>query len=462
MDRPVSRLRKFFLMAQALNVVILAAGQGTRMRSALPKPMHLLGGKPLLAHVLDGAAALTPDRIVVVCGHGAEPLRAAFSQAPIEWVEQREQRGSGHAVIQALPAIDPEARVLVLYADVALVRSDSLSRLAAGGSGLSLLTAEVEDPFGYGRIIRKPDGSVAAIIEHADTTPEQRLVREINVGPMVAPAEFLGRACRALKPAGVKQEIYLTHTVDIALAEGLAVRAIKTAEPDEALGVNSLAQLADAERLLRRRRTGELMEAGVRIADPQRIEIRADVQAGRDVFLDVGVVLEGEVRLGDGASIGAYSVVSDTRIDEGARIEPHCVVAGAHVGARARVGPFARLRPQAKLGEESRVGNFVEVKNSELGEGAKASHLSYVGDSEVGRQVNIGAGVITCNYDGRRKHRTVIGEGAFIGSGVELVAPVEVGAGAMIGAGSTITRPAPAEQLTVARSRQKTLPLKKR
>ena len=448
-------------MAGALNVVILAAGQGTRMRSAIPKPLHRLGGKPLLAHVIDGAAGLQPDRIVVVCGHGAGPVRAAFSEAPIDWVEQREQLGSGHAVIQALPAIDPEARVLVLYSDVPLVTGETLQRLVADDDGVSLLTSEVEDPLGYGRIIRDSSGAVAGIVEHADATPEQRLVREINVGPMVAPGDWLGKACRALKPAGARQEICLTHTVATALADGMPVRAVRTGGPDEAMGVNSPAQLAETGRLLRRRRTAALMEAGVRIADPERIEIRADVRAGRDVFLDVGVVLEGEVRLGDSASVGAYSVVSDTRLDEGARIEPHCVVDGAHIGARARVGPFARLRPQVRLGDDTRVGNFVEVKNSELGEGAKAQHLSYVGDSEVGRKVNIGAGVITCNYDGRRKHRTVIGEGAFIGSGVELVAPVEVGAGAMIGAGSTITKPAPAEQLTVARSRQKTLPLKK-
>ena len=449
-------------MARALNVVILAAGQGTRMRSALPKPLHLLGGKPLLAHVIGAAASLEPRRIIVVCGHGAGPVRAAFAQVPVMWAEQREQLGSGHAVIQALPAIDPEARVLVLYSDVALVRGETLARLVAGGNGVSLLTAEVADPLGYGRIIRNPDGSVAGIVEHADATPEQRLVREINVGPMVAPGEWLGKACRALRPAGAKQEIYLTHTVDMALAEAIPVGTVKANGPDEAMGVNSPAQLAEADRLLRRRRTAALMEAGVRIADPERIEIRADVQAGRDVFLDVGVVLEGEVRLGEGSSVGAYSVVSDTRIGEGARIEPHCVVDGACIGARARVGPFARLRPAARLGEEARVGNFVEVKNSSLGDGAKASHLSYVGDSEVGRDVNIGAGVITCNYDGKRKHRTIIGEGAFIGSGVELVAPVKVGAGALVAAGSTITRPAPAEQLTVARSRQKTLPLKKR
>ena len=449
-------------MAGALNVVILAAGQGTRMRSAIPKPLHRLGGKPLLAHVIDAAVGLQPDRIAVVCGHGVEPVRAAFSGAAVDWVVQDEQLGSGHAVIQALPAIDRGARVLVLYSDVALVTGETLQRLVADDNGVSLLTAEVEDPSGYGRIIRDSAGAVAGIVEHAHATPEQRLVREINVGPMVAPGDWLDRACRALRPAGAKQEIYLTHTVDIALADGTFVRAVRTGGPDEAMGVNSPAQLAEARRLLRRRRTGSLMEAGVRIADPERIEIRAEVQAGRDVFLDVGVILEGEIRLGDGASIGAYSVVSDTRIDEGARIEPHCVVDGAHIGARARVGPFARLRPQARLGEESRVGNFVEVKNSELGDGAKASHLSYVGDSEVGGKANIGAGVITCNYDGRRKHRTVIGEGAFIGSGVELVAPVEVGAGAVIGAGSTITKPAPAERLTVARSRQKTLPLKKR
>ena len=449
-------------MSGGLNVVILAAGQGTRMRSDLPKPLHLLGGKPLLGHVIDGAARLEPDRIIVVCGHKAEPVRAAFPQSHIEWAEQREQLGSGHAVIQALPFVDRAARVLVLYSDVALVTGETLRRLVVHQTGVSLLTAEVEDPSGYGRIIRDTDGAVAGIVEHADATPEQRLVREINVGPMVAPGEWLDRACRALKPSGVKQEIYLTHTADIALTEGLGVRAVKTGEATEAMGVNGPAQLADAERVLRRRRAGALMQAGVRIADPGRIELRADIEAGRDVFLDVGVVLEGKVHLGAGASIGPYSVVSDTRIGEGARIESHCVVDGAEIGARARVGPFARLRPQAELGEESRVGNFVEVKNSELGAGAKASHLSYVGDSKVGQSVNIGAGVITCNYDGKRKHRTVIGEGAFIGSGVELVAPVEVGPGAVIGAGSTITKPAPAEQLTVARSRQKTLPLKKR
>ena len=449
-------------MSSALNVVILAAGKGTRMRSAMPKPLHLLGGKPLLAHVLDGAACLSAERVIVVCGHGAAVLRDTFSQAGIEWVEQREQLGSGHAVIQALPKVDPRSRVLVLYADVPLVREETIRRLVADQDGVSLLTAEVDNPAGYGRIVREADGSVTGIVEHADASAEQLLIREINVGPMVAPAQWLAEACWALKPAGVKQEIYLTHTVDIALAQGIPVRATQAVGSDEAMGVNSPAQLAVAERLLRHRRAAELMEAGVRIADPERIEIRAEVEAGRDVFLDVGVVLEGRIRLGEGASIGAYSVVSDSQLDDQARIESHCVVDGAHIGAGARVGPFARLRPEARLGVGSRVGNFVEVKKSDLGEGAKVSHLSYVGDSQVGAGVNIGAGVITCNYDGRRKHRTIIGKGAFIGSGVELVAPVEVGEGAVIGAGSTITKPAPAEQLTVARSRQKTLPLKKR
>ncbi|MCY4256058.1 MAG: bifunctional UDP-N-acetylglucosamine diphosphorylase/glucosamine-1-phosphate N-acetyltransferase GlmU [Gammaproteobacteria bacterium] len=449
-------------MARPLNVVILAAGKGTRMRSALPKPLHLLGGKPLLAHVLDGARRLKAQRMVVVCGHGADSLRAAFPGLGIEWVVQAEQLGSGHAVIQALPKVDPGSRVLVLYGDVPLVRHETLTQLAGGRDDLTLLTAEVDDPFGYGRIARNSDGSVAGIVEHADATPEQRRIREINVGPMAAPAKWLANACRLLKPAGVKQEVYITHTVDIALGEGLAVRAVRARDADEALGVNSPAQLAGAWGALRRRRAEALMEQGVRIADPHRLEIRGEVTVGRDVFLDVGVVLEGEIRLGDGASIGPYSVVSNSSLDADARIEAHCVVDGADIGAGARVGPFARLRPGAQLGAESRVGNFVEVKNSELGEGAKASHLSYVGDSQVGRNVNIGAGVITCNYDGRAKHRTVIGDGAFIGSGVELVAPVEVGAGAVIGAGSTITKPAPAKQLTIARSRQKTLPLKKR
>ncbi len=449
-------------MSAALNVIILAAGKGTRMRSALPKPLHALGGKPLLAHVLDAAAGLAPERVIVVCGHGAEPLLEAFSDADIEWIEQREQQGSGHAVLQAIPAADPQSRVLVLYSDVALVRGATLKRLTSEQEGVSLLTAEVDDPAGYGRILRSPNGSVTGIVEHADASEEQKSIREINVGPMAVPAKWLGEACRRLKPAGAKQEMYLTHTVDIALGEDMPVRAVRTQGADEAIGVNSPAQLAVAERLLSRRRAEALMERGVRIADPHRIDLRAEVEAGRDVFLDVGVVLEGQVRLGDDVSIGAYSVVSNSSLDAGARIEPHCVVDGAHVGAGARVGPFARLRPAARLGPDSRVGNFVEVKNSELGEGARVSHLSYIGDSDVGSKVNIGAGVITCNYDGQRKHRTVIGDGAFIGSGVELVAPVEVGEGAVIGAGSTITKPAPAEQLTVARSRQKTLPKRKR
>ena len=449
-------------MSRPLNVVVLAAGKGARMRSALPKPLHRLGGQPLLAHVLDGARRLSPQRVIVVCGHGAEALRAAFPDTGIEWVVQAEQLGSGHAVLQALPKVDPGSRVLVLYGDVALVRNETLEQLAAQHDALTLLTAQVDDPAGYGRIIRNPGGSVAGIVEHADATPEQLRIREINVGPMAAPAGWLKSACRALKPAGAKQELYVTHTVDIALAQGLGVAAVRATDAGEALGVNSPAQLADARRVLRRRRAHALMEQGVRIADPQRLEIRGEVIAGRDVFLDVGVVLEGRVRLADGASIGPYSVVSDSSLDADARIESHCVIDGADIGAGARVGPFARVRPQTRLGAGSRVGNFVEVKNSELGEGAKASHLSYIGDSGIGNSVNIGAGVITCNYDGRHKHRTVIGEGAFIGSGVELVAPVEVGAGAVIGAGSTITKPAPPGQLTLARSRQKTLPLKKR
>jgi len=438
-----------------LDVVILAAGQGTRMRSRLPKVLQPLAGKPLLAHVIDVAASLSEARLHVVYGHGGDQVPAAFADRQVNWVEQAEQLGTGHAVEQAMPGIGDDATVLVLYGDVPLVRpetADSLVEAAAGG--VALLTVRMSDPTGYGRIIRDADGRVIRIVEQKDADPREQSVDEVNTGLMAAPADRLRDWLSRLDDANAQGEFYLTDIVALAVADGVPVAAVQAGETEEVMGVNDKAQLAEAEAAVRRRRVEALMEQGATVADPARIDVRGEVTCGQDVFLDVGVVLEGEVRLGDRAHVGPYCVVRDSHIGEDAVIHPHSLVEGAEVGTDCSVGPFARLRPGAQLETGARVGNFVEVKNSRLGEGSKANHLSYVGDTTVGRHTNIGAGTITCNYDGANKHRTVIGDRVFIGSGVELVAPVEIEEGATIGAGSTISKRAPAETLTVARSRQ--------
>jgi bifunctional UDP-N-acetylglucosamine pyrophosphorylase/glucosamine-1-phosphate N-acetyltransferase len=440
----------------ALSVLVLAAGQGKRMRSGVPKALQPLAGRPLLAHVLETARALEPAAIHVVYGHGGESVRRALPDADVRWSEQAEQLGTGHAVAQALPGIPDVHRVLVLCADTPLVTPATLGRLLAdtGPSAVALLTAIVEDPTGYGRVVRDEAGAVNAVVEERDASPAERGLREINTGVMVVKADRLRRWVAALDNDNAQGEYYLTDVIRMAFSEGGLVRGVVAETAEEVLGINTKAQLAAAERALQRRRAEDLMSRGATLADPERVDIRGSVAIGRDVFIDVGVVLEGRVELGDRVRIGPYAVICDSRLGEDCVVHAHTSLDGVLAGRGCELGPFARLRPGAELAQKVKVGNFVEVKNSGIAEGAKMNHLSYVGDSSVGRDVNIGAGTITCNYDGAAKYRTKIGDEAFIGSGVMLVAPVEIGAGATIAAGSTITRDAPAGELTIARSRQ--------
>jgi len=439
----------------ALNIVVMAAGKGTRMKSALPKVLHRLGGRSLLQHVLDTAAGLGAARTVVVTGHGAEAVEAGAGAAVC--VRQVPQLGTGHAVQQALPVLDDSnPTTLILNGDVPLIRTETARALtdACAGTRLALLTITLADASGYGRIVRGADGGVLGIVEHKDASAEQRAIREIYTGIMAAPTVALKRWVAALKNDNVQREYYLTDIVALAVAEGVPVVATEAASETEVLGVNSPAQLADLERRLQRRQAEVLMEAGVRLADPARFDQRGRLVCGRDVEIDVNCIFEGEVELGDGVRIGAHCVVRDARIAAGAVIHPFTHIEGATVGAGALVGPYARLRPGAELGREVHIGNFVEVKNATLAAGAKANHLAYLGDATVGERVNYGAGSITANYDGANKHRTVIGNDVHIGSNCVLVAPLTLGDGATIGGGSTISRDAPAGQLTVARAKQ--------
>jgi len=443
----------------SLEIIVLAAGQGKRMHSALPKVLHRLAGKPLLAHVLAAARALAPRRVFVVHGHGGAEVRAAFGEAGVEWVEQADQLGTGHAVMQALPRVNPDAEVLVLYGDVPLVRADTLRRLAdAARGGLAILTAEAPDPAGYGRIVRSSGGRVERIVEHKDATPEQLAIREVNVGFLAAGAAHLGQWLARLKNRNAQREYYLTDVVAHAVAEGVAVNAVKAAEWQEVTGINSRHDLAILERAYQNAAARRLLEAGVALADLWRIDVRGELECGRDVSIDVNCVFEGRVRLGDGVRIGPNCVLRDVSVAAGSEILAFSLLENAEVGARCRIGPYARLRPGAMLAEEVHIGNFVEVKASRFGAGSKANHLAYIGDAEVGRRVNIGAGTITCNYDGAAKHRTIIEDDCFIGSDATLVAPVRLAKGSYIGAGSTISKDTPAGELTVARARQITVP----
>ncbi len=442
----------------------MAAGKGTRMKSALPKVLHRVGARSLLQHVLDATAGLGPAHTIVITGHGAEAVEAAVAAsglADAQCVRQMPQLGTGHAVQQAVPALQPQhATTLILNGDVPLIRSATGAALAAacGGERLALLTIELADATGYGRIVRAADGSVQGIVEHKDATPAQRAIREVYTGMMAAPTALLARWVMALKNDNAQREYYLTDIVAMAVAEGVPVVATAAASETEVLGVNSPLQLADLERRYQRQCADALLEAGVRLADPARFDQRGTLVCGSDVEIDIGCIFEGRVVLGNDVRIGAHCVIRDAEIADGAVIHPFTHIDGARVGAGALVGPYARLRPGAELGREVHIGNFVEVKNSTLADGAKANHLAYLGDATVGERVNYGAGSITANYDGANKHRTVIGNDVHVGSNCVLVAPVTLGDGATIGGGSTVSKDAPAGTLTVARAKQVSLP----
>ena len=443
-----------------LGVVILAAGQGTRMKSRLPKVLHPLGGRPLLRHVIDTGLELGARRIAVVYGHGGESVIEAIAEPRVSWVLQEPQLGTGHALIQAMPVLDGVDRVLVLYGDVPLIMPATLQRLlrSAAGGALGLLTMKCDDPAGYGRIVRDSEGAVQRIVEHKDADGEELRIREVNTGILVADAGALAGWLGRLSNDNAQGEYYLTDIIAMAVDEGMPVN---TAVPDaswEVAGVNDRVQLAALERVYQRRQAECLMRDGVTFTDPARFDLRGRLVCGPDVTIDANVIVEGDVRIGEGARIGANTVLRDCEIAGGVTILENCVIENAVIGAGSRIGPFSRLRPGNVLADGVRVGNFVELKNARVAEGAKINHLSYVGDTEVGQRVNIGAGTITCNYDGANKHRTVIGDDAFIGSNTALVAPVEVGAGATIGAGSTITRDAPPGELSLSRAKQFAVP----
>jgi bifunctional UDP-N-acetylglucosamine pyrophosphorylase/glucosamine-1-phosphate N-acetyltransferase len=443
----------------ALEIIVLAAGQGKRMHSVLPKVLHALAGRPLLGHVLDAARALKPQKIVVVHGHGGDEVRAAFPDPAIEWAAQTEQLGTGHAVMQALPRLSADAEVLILYGDVPLVRVETLRRLLeAAHKGVAVLTAEVANPTGYGRIVRAAGGRVSRIVEQKDATPAEAAIKEINAGFFALRAGQLSAWLPKLSNQNAQQEYYLTDIVTLAGSDEVPVFAVKVDDKWEVAGVNSKQDLAGLERVVQHREAARLLEAGVTLGDPARIDVRGPLECGRDVTIDVNCVFEGKVRLGDGVRIGPNCVLRNVSIAEGTEVRAFSHLDEAEVGARCVLGPYARLRPGASLADEVHIGNFVEVKASKVGKGSKANHLAYVGDSEVGANVNIGAGTITCNYDGANKNRTVIEDDCFIGSDATLVAPVRIAKGSYIGAGSTISKNTPAGQLTVARAKQVSIP----
>ena len=445
-----------------LNIVILAAGLGKRMQSNKPKVMHTIAGRPMLAHVLGSAQALDPDEIVVVVGHGAELVQKAFEGTPkIGFALQLPQLGTGHAVLQSVPLLKEDGKddvTLVLYGDVPLVQPETLrALLAARGKGIAVLTEILDDPAGYGRIVRDADGKVCAIVEHKDATEERRAIQEVNTGIIAAPTTALKAWLNRLTDNNAQGEYYLTDIIGMAVADGLGVEVAHPGAHYETLGVNSRAQQAELERLWQGELARRQLEAGTTLADPARFDLRGKLTCGHDVFIDVGCVFEGEVTLGDRVQVGAHCVIRNAVIGADTIINPFCHIDGATAGDDGRIGPFARLRPGTVLSDRNHVGNFVEIKNSNMGLDSKANHLSYVGDADIGARVNIGAGTITCNYDGVNKFRTVIEDDVFVGSDTQLVAPVRVGRGATLGAGTTLTQDAPPDALTLSRARQVTI-----
>ncbi len=442
-----------------LSIVILAAGQGKRMKSDLPKVLQPLAGRPILSHVVQAAKALKAEGIHVVYGHGGDVVRTTLASEPVIWALQAEQLGTGHAVMQAMPAIPDDHQVLILYGDVPLVKAETLQRLIEHSNerAIGLLTVVLQDPTGYGRVVRDGAGNVVRIVEQKDANTKERAIGEINTGLMAMPARSLKAWLSALRNDNAQGEYYLTDVIVMAVREGFKVNAVIAPTEAEVLGVNDKVQLAQLEGALRMEQATKLMLDGVTLADPARLDIRGNVKTGRDVFIDVNVVMVGNVELGDRVRIGPNCYLKDCRIAADTEIHPNCVIDRAEVGPRNVIGPFARIRPDSVLHEDVHIGNFVEVKKSEIGAGSKANHLTYLGDATVGRKVNVGAGTVTVNYDGVNKWRTEIGDNAFVGSGSMLVAPIKIGANANTGAGSTITKDAPEGKLTLARAKQVTI-----
>ncbi len=441
----------------SLEIVILAAGKGTRMKSDKPKVLHQLAGRPMISHVLDTARKLEPARIAVVCGFGEEQIRSALQADDIVFVRQEEQLGTGHAVMQALPVLDPAATVLVLYGDTPLISEDSLRRLiaAAGSDSLAVLTAVTDRPAGLGRIVRDDRGSFLRIVEEKDATEEEKKIREINTGVCCGPVSLFRDHLGAVGNDNAQKEYYLVDLFAIALNKGIHVATCEVSDEREKLGINDHAQQALLERIVQERQAEALMAQGVTIIDPRRFDLRGSLTCGKDVVIDINVVFEGNVKLGDNVRIGAGCVISNCEIAAGSVISPYSVLESSTMGRENTLGPFCHLRPGCSLADRVHVGNFVEAKKSSLGEGTKAGHLTYIGDSEVGANVNFGAGTITCNYDGANKHRTVIGNDVFIGSDTQLVAPVEIGNGSTLGAGSTITKKVGENELVITRVPQR-------
>jgi len=440
-----------------LQVVILAAGQGKRMNSDLPKVMHPLAGRPLLGHVIETARLLAPSKLCVVIGHGGDQVRAGIGEGDdLAWATQDRQLGTGHAVMQALPALGEDGTVLVLYGDVPLIASGTLRSLvdAAGAGHVALLTQELDNPKGYGRIVRNGGGRVTGIVEEKDATDAQRAIREVNTGIMALPRKSLARWLSGLRNENAQGEYYLTDVIAAAVADGVPVEVRHPKAAHESLGVNSKVELAALERQYQMSRAAQLLQQGVTLADPARIDVRGELACGRDVSIDVNCIFEGKVRLADGVRIGANCILRDVDVGAGTEVKPFTLMEEATIGANARIGPYARIRPGTALSDDVHIGNFVEVKASSFGAGSKANHLAYVGDSTVGSGVNIGAGTITCNYDGANKHRTVIEDDVHIGSDVQLIAPVTVGKGATIGAGATISKDVPPGGLTLTEKKQ--------
>ncbi|MGY0650923.1 bifunctional UDP-N-acetylglucosamine diphosphorylase/glucosamine-1-phosphate N-acetyltransferase GlmU [Luteimonas sp. A537] len=444
--------------ANELHVVILAAGEGKRMKSALPKVLQKIAGRPMLAHVIDAARALEPAAIHVVHGHGGDQVREAFAgQSDLEWVEQARQLGTGHAVREAMPGVPDGAQVLVLYGDVPLITAGTLHRLLAAGDRLAVLVAELDNPRGYGRIVRDSEGNVGAIVEEKDADAEQRRITTVNTGVLAAEATALKNWLGRLSSDNAQGEYYLTDVFEMAAAEYSAAEMVFVEEAIETEGANDPWQLAQLERAMQARLVRALCVEGVRFADPARVDIRGEVIVGRDVEIDASVIFEGRVVLGDGVRIGPFCRIRDAEFGPGTEVRAHCDIHGARTEGAVQIGPFARLRPGTVLADGVHIGNFVEAKNAVLGVGSKANHLSYLGDAAIGAGVNVGAGTITCNYDGANKSTTTIEDGAFIGSNASLVAPVTIGRGATIGAGSVVTSNAPEGKLTIARGRQQTI-----